>query len=379
MTARPITIACRYAPTYTGGLAAYQRSLAHALGKDQGIFVAEQLHFRGLPDADEPLSWPLRRVLPRLLTRVTAPLWPRMAARPRFFSLLIRLAECGWTFPDGLHPGVVHLVDTGWHFTSFAIAHWARIHRARLSVWPAIHPGQWGDSLIDLALYQRADVLLCQSRFEANHLEKLGLPADKLAVCGLPPMELPAADPERFRARHHLQDRPLAFFLGRRTAGKGYVALLEAWQRVLSFVPHAVLAIAGTDGGAPHPGAFGIPPDSLRDLGVVSAAEKADAYAACSLFCLPSAHESFGIVFVEAWSLGKPVICGTAPASRELVTHEKTGLWADQNPEFLAEQIVRLLTNPEEARRMGGAGRAHQQQHFTIARMVEAHRRAWRI
>jgi glycosyltransferase involved in cell wall biosynthesis len=92
--------------------------------------------------------------------------------------------------------------------------------------------------------------------------------------------------------------------------------------------------------------------------------EKADAIAGCDIFCLPSAHESFGIVYVDAWSYSKPVVCGTAPACREFISDGQTGLWANQVPEKLAEKLITLLQNQALRETMGAAGKRQQVQHF---------------
>ncbi len=48
----------------------------------------------------------------------------------------------------------------------------------------------------------------------------------------------------------------------------------------------------------------------VTDLGIVDTQTKTDALdiAHSSMLCVPSTQESFGLVYVEAWSLGKPVI-----------------------------------------------------------------------
>jgi glycosyltransferase involved in cell wall biosynthesis len=201
---------------------------------------------------------------------------------------------------------------------------------------------------------------------------------DKLIRCGLPPMCPTNGDGFALRSRLEIADRPAALFLGRRDSGKGYPALLDAWPLVMRQCPEAVLLLAGP-GDPDETRLSRISPDSIRDLGCPSEQEKADAYAACDVFCLPSAHESFGIVYVEAWSYGKPVICGTAPASRELVEDDVTGVWADQQPQQLAASLLRLLTNPEHRHRVGLAGLRHQLLHYTTANMVSCHLKAWQI
>ena len=119
-----------------------------------------------------------------------------------------------------------------------------------------------------------------------------------------------------------------------------------------------------------------MPAESLRDLGVPDEFGKADALASCDIFCLPSSHEAFGIAYVEAWAYGKPVICGLAPACRELIEDGVTGLWADQDPASLAKQILLLLQQPELRERLGREGRARQNRDFTAKNVARIHLRA---
>jgi glycosyltransferase involved in cell wall biosynthesis len=267
----------------------------------------------------------------------------------------------------------IHCTGTGSEGFGFALAAFARSIGARFTIWPAVHPGAWGDHSIDLRLYNAADKVFCQSQSEARHLVSKGLDQQKTTLCGLPPMCRVDGAGEALRHKLGINDRPVVLFLGRRDAGKGYHALLRAWPLILKEVPDAVLMLAGP--GGPDDGGLidQLPSDSIRDLGKPDEAQKADAYAACDVFCLPSEHESFGIVYVEAWSYGKPVICGTAPASRELVQDGVTGIHADHSEAVLAPALLRLLKNRTEALKIGEAGRALQQSRFSTEVMCATH------
>jgi glycosyltransferase involved in cell wall biosynthesis len=265
-------------------------------------------------------------------------------------------------------------VGTGWDFFGFAMADFARRKRIPFSIWPAVHPHQWGDDKIDLRLYKQADRVFCQSAGEVEHLTALGLERTKTIRCGLPPLCLPAGDGARLRHQLGIGTRPAVLFLGRRSRDKGYGILLQAWKSVLTTFPDAVLILAGpwADGER-----IENPDDSIRDLGTPDEETKADALAACDLFALPSAYESFGIVYVEAWSYGKPVICGMAPASRELIENGVTGLWVEQTPEAVSQAIIRLLGDSALRSSLGAEGRNLQLEKFTWDATAAAHEAAW--
>lgn len=369
-----ITLASQIAPTYTGGLAEYQRHLAKALlARGYGGYSLSE--YERHPEEGlgyEALPWPLHVLKQSALGKISHSLLPRFSTRNPHWAAWI--AERRLIVPACSTPSAIHITGTGWDHTGFAMARWARELGIPLTVWPAVHPGQWGDAPIDLALYQRADVVFCQTQGERDHLVQRGLQPEKIRLCGLPPFCLADGDGARLRQQLHIGQRPMVLFLGRRDEGKGYPALVAAWKLVLQGHPEAVLVLAGPG----MPLAEGRLPDgSYRDLGMVDERTKADAYAGCDVFCLPSAHESFGIVYVEAWSYGKPVICGAAPASRELVKDEETGLWATQDPAILAGKIDKLLGFPELAKKLGKEGRRMQRERYTDKAMLATHLQAW--
>lgn len=88
-----------------------------------------------------------------------------------------------------------------------------------------------------------------------------------------------------------------------------------------------------------------------------------EAYAAGEVFVLtslpdPKSIESFGIVYLEAAAYGKPVLAARVGGVHEAVREGETGLLVPpQDPEAIARALVRLLEDPERARRMGEAGK----------------------
>ena len=73
---------------------------------------------------------------------------------------------------------------------------------------------------------------------------------------------------------------------------------------------------------------------------------------------MPSEREGFGIAFLEANAFGKPVVGGRVGGVPDAVVQGTTGLLVDPRSDSeVAEAIIRLLKNPEEARRLGDNGR----------------------
>lgn len=61
------------------------------------------------------------------------------------------------------------------------------------------------------------------------------------------------------------------------------------------------------------------------------------------LFVHPSYVESFGIVVLEAMSLGVPCVVTRSLGPAEFIAHEKNGLLTEQSPESLSQAVLRLL------------------------------------
>ena len=107
-----------------------------------------------------------------------------------------------------------------------------------------------------------------------------------------------AGDAQAFRDRYGIAGR-MFVYLGQVSAGKGVDDLVAWWSAAQ---PDATLVLAGaTRMTVPeHP--------RIKALGRVSQREKWGALAAADALILPSRFESLGIVLLEAWQSGTPVI-----------------------------------------------------------------------
>jgi glycosyltransferase involved in cell wall biosynthesis len=374
--AMTVWFASRFGPTYQGGLAAEERSVIRGVQHETCTpvkVICATTEIDSLPTIRDYGEFPLIELQTSWFGRLSKPLWARLASKVLLHGILESILSRAWRTPQIPKPSVIHYLGTGWDFFGFAVAKFAQTYRARLVITPAIHPGSWGDDRIDARLYQRADSVICHTEHESLLLQNCGVPSQKISICGLPPMCRPDGDGLRFRTERNLGDRPAVLFIGRRDEGKGFPALLKAWSLVLRNVPDAVLILAGPGGEQYSEILKTIPERNVCDLGLPDEMIKANAIAACDVFCLPSAHESFGIVYVEAWSYSKPVVCGTAPACREFIVDGKSGLWASQIPEELAEKLTGLLQNRDMQIVMGRAGKIEQSNRFNQETFLQVH------
>jgi glycosyltransferase involved in cell wall biosynthesis len=71
------------------------------------------------------------------------------------------------------------------------------------------------------------------------------------------------------------------------------------------------------------------------------------------LLVMPSREEYFGIVFLEAMALGKPVIAGNVGGIPELIENGRNGILVDPDPDQVAEAILYLYENEGVRQEMG--------------------------
>jgi glycosyltransferase involved in cell wall biosynthesis len=96
-------------------------------------------------------------------------------------------------------------------------------------------------------------------------------------------------------------------------------------------------------------------------------------YYADDIFVLPSiCNDSFGIPVVEAMAAGSPVIASRSGALIETVKDGETGFIIDKNdPQQLAQVLLRLLEDDALRETMGRAGRERALVNFTWDRVAE--------
>jgi glycosyltransferase involved in cell wall biosynthesis len=237
-----------------------------------------------------------------------------------------------------------------------------------VAITPFVHPSQWGDDPASALVYRRADKVIGLLEADAQVCRGLGVPADRIAVCGICSPALPQGEGAAIRERFGV-DGPVVLFLGARRGYKGEDVLLRAAPLVSRIHPDATFVFVGP--GPPLPPASG--DVRVLDAGVVDDAERAAWLEAASVLCLPSEAEIFPTAFLEAWSLKTPVVTSDLPPLRELIDSSGGGLAVPREPERVGNAILELLDHPETASRMGEAGYAFWQQGHTPAAVAGRH------
>jgi len=98
-------------------------------------------------------------------------------------------------------------------------------------------------------------------------------------------------------------------------------------------------------------------------------AEPAEIMSQLDILVHPSDHESFGRVVVEAMAAALPVVGVAGGGVGEIVEHERTGLLAPpDDAQSLAAHIERLARDRSLRERLGAAGRARAEAHYSVER-----------
>jgi glycosyltransferase involved in cell wall biosynthesis len=82
---------------------------------------------------------------------------------------------------------------------------------------------------------------------------------------------------------------------------------------------------------------------------------------------------------LDALALRRPAVGSAVGGIPEVIVDGVTGLLVPpRDPAALAAAVVRLLGDPDLARRLGDAGRRHVEERFTVDAMVEGTLRVYR-
>jgi len=165
---------------------------------------------------------------------------------------------------------------------------------------------------------------------------------------------------------------PMFLFVGRLAVQKGPDLLLKAIPMVLQARGDAKFVFVG-DGhmkaaleGQAH--AMGISHAVHFAGSVKSGTDHLKAlFKSCDAVVVPSRNEPFGIVVLEAWAAGKPVVATTCGGPRDFVAPDLDGYLVDPNEGSIAWGICKICENFEHARWMGTRAREKALNEFNWA------------
>ncbi len=184
---------------------------------------------------------------------------------------------------------------------------------------------------------------------------------------GVDPDRFAAGDGEGFRRRYQIPlDAVVILTVGRIDPQKNQLFAVDALPALIPINPGAHMVIVGPVTNEPYSRKLSLRIEAAGLQGRVTvihgldaeSQELVDAYHGADIFLLPSIHEPFGIVILEAWAAGLPVIATRVGGIPSFVSDGRDGLLFDVNdPGGLLNAFRVLLETPEKARDISTAGR----------------------
>ncbi len=229
----------------------------------------------------------------------------------------------------------------------------------------------WGKPL-DMVLGRdrvlaNADAIVCVNKAERDKMQERfpGKPVVHLPN-GVDLERFEKGNRERFRNEHRIgKDDFMVLAVGSFYAQKNQQFLLDAFIRFKKKVFNAKLVFIGVvydqeyyDELEAKVAEAGLTEDVvlIKNLKFDSP-ELPDAYAASDLFVLPSKYETFGIVVLEAWAAGKPVLCGKVGGLADLMLDEESGKFFDlDSVEDLTGKIHSIAADRALAEKLAAGG-----------------------
>jgi len=254
-----------------------------------------------------------------------------------------------------------------------------------LVLTPLAHPGQFhgGDAPADFVRYRRASAITTMTEWERGWYAGHGIDAYRVVTTGMGPNATRSIDGPEFRRRHRIpQGAPMILYVGRRERYKGFIHLLDAAEVVWRRFPDARFVFIGMAGfyGTVVDEFARYTDERIIEIERASSEDKSAALDAADVFAMPSAHETFGIGYLEAWLHEKPVIGGDIAPLREVIAHGVDGLLVPQKVEAIADAVLALLDDSALRESMGRAGAAKLGERWdwndVMDRVEAAHRRA---
>jgi len=252
----------------------------------------------------------------------------------------------------------------------------------------AIHFGADNHSQVisdnTLAAIKASEFYMANTEYEKKRLINLGVPEDIIVVTGVgvEMQTFEKGDNEICRNDFALQaDDILIGYIGRLEKTKSIEVLINAFIKSLKQNKKLRLVIASFESDY-----FKELQQFVQTLNAFEKSciffktnllkqDKVNLFHALDIFVLPSLNESFGIVFLEAWSCKKPVIGVSIGAVASVISDRVDGLLMKPNDaNDLSEKLLELASNPELRKTFGINGFNKTVQNFTWPIVTQKYR-----
>jgi len=230
---------------------------------------------------------------------------------------------------------------------------------------------------IMVRVYNDASVIIANSANTKRLLEEVGVRSSHIHIIhpGVNAEDFEVKDGQGLgiRQRYKLES-PVLVTVGRLQRRKGQDMVIRSLPNVRRVFPMVKYLIVGDGEEKAYLQNLAYEcgvADSVIFAGSVPDAELAAHYAAGDVFIMANRQigediEGFGMVYLEAGALGKPVIGGTSGGTGDAIVDGVTGLRVDgTNLDDIATAIITLFSDGECAARMGQNGQRRVKEEFS--------------
>jgi len=238
-----------------------------------------------------------------------------------------------------------------WPAVLHACYHNSRLHSGVIASMLTLH------RLLD-TWQTKIDTYLCSTNFYRDLFVSVGFPSDKIVV-------MPHFVQQSSRIASKNSAGKYALFVGRLDPEKGINTVLQAWRFLdipLKIRGGGRLETSARDYVQDHA------LDNIEFTGRMDEGELSELIANAQFLLMASEgyYETFGLVIIEAYSRGVPVIASNIGVVPELLSDGETGLLFESgNPDDLADKARWMWDHPAEAISMGSNALRVYQQRFT--------------
>ncbi|WP_213951309.1 glycosyltransferase family 4 protein [Tepidanaerobacter syntrophicus] len=219
------------------------------------------------------------------------------------------------------------------------------------------------------------DKIIAISRAVKINLIESGVPADMITIIynGIDTTKFEGVKGTLRKELNITPDTPIIGMVARLVPEKGYEYAINAFYRVIKDYPNALLVIIGS--GSLEKNLKNMCSELGIESNVIFMGYRQDVenlMADFDLFVLSSVSEGLGLSLLEAMALGKPVVATITGGIPEVIKDGTNGLLVQPgNDVYLAESIVKILSDKDLARRLGDEAKKTVVEKFSSKTMIE--------
>jgi glycosyltransferase involved in cell wall biosynthesis len=289
----------------------------------------------------------------------------------RFKSIFTKLTFSKYAkkFVEQLKPDIIHFTDayTAFYLTDVEgckvftlhspLYDWTRIRQGFVStlLWVSKRPF---NLRIQTSILKKSSMIVTLNSFQEQILKELGYKVTRI------PNGIDLSEFDSIKST----EEEYILYGGRLSIEKGVHILIKAFSEVakkLSQTPQLFIIGSGPEEANLKilASKLGLK-DKIKFLPHLPRRLFLNFISRCIMLVLPSFYESFGVVLLEAMTLGKPVIASDIPGPRDIITRGLDGLrFRAGDVNQLAEYMLQLIEDKALRKRLGANAKVTSQKY----------------